>query len=494
MRHSLVQKPGVRNFSTRFSLPSFIKRVNKLTGSQKDAISRTGFGSLLLIPDQMLSKNLLVELMERWDYEKRAFVLSPGEITISLLDVALILGLRVTGNPVVLLADTPFLDLERGYGVALWNRKITVASLEQRLDSLAETNNDDFVRTFLLFMFGTFLFPSTSGKVDSRYLYLLENLDKVSKFAWGAAVLADVFHWLYRRKKEKVQYVGGCLIFLQVWCLEHIDIARPSLMDYCSKFPRVCNWGNTKSHQRHWFTSKFKELEANQIIWSLERTSDESNTDIIKELIEAEQRKTWPDMNLQSSLATCSRTDHTVKNGYQPMVHLVVDLETESESESSRVAYGIQSLSSGPSDKFSLHETVSRSSACHYGGKEKERTELSQSSGADIAIVISSDDDLEDDLKKKNQTLEKQILQLKNKNGDLMRENEILKYQLSSSLKFKEQNVKLQEENESLQQENVKVQKENESLRQENQALSLSTNTLVSRLGNLLSDGIKEEC
>lgn len=37
-------------------------------------------------------------------------------------------------------------------------------------------------------------------------------------------------------------------------------------------------------------------------------TSDESNTDIIKELIEAEKRKTWPDMNQQSSLATCSRT------------------------------------------------------------------------------------------------------------------------------------------------------------------------------------------
>lgn len=80
-----------------------------------------------------------------------------------------------------------------------------------------------------------------------------------------------------------------------------------------------------------------------------------------------------------------------MKNGYQPIVHLVVDLETESESESSRVAYGIQSLSSDPSDKFSLHETVSRSSACHYTGKEKERKEFSQSSGADIPIVISSD-------------------------------------------------------------------------------------------------------
>lgn len=103
-------------------------------------------------------------------------------------------------------------------------------------------------------------------------------------------------------------------------------------------------------------------------------------------------------------------------------------------------------------------------------------------------------DDLEDDLKKKNQTLEKQILQLKNKNIDLMRENEILKYQLSSTLKFKEQNVKLQEENKNLQQENVKLQEENESLRQENQALSLSTNTLVNRLDNLVFDVIKEEC
>lgn len=154
--------------------------------------------------------------MERWDIKKRAFVLRPGEITTSLLDVALILGLRVTGNPVLLREDTPFLDLEREYSVSLWNRKITVASLEQRLDSLAETTNEDFVRSFLLYMFGTFLFPNTNGKIDSRYVYLLRDMDKVNSFAWGAAVLADVFHWLYKRKKEKVQYVGGCLIFLQV--------------------------------------------------------------------------------------------------------------------------------------------------------------------------------------------------------------------------------------------------------------------------------------
>lgn len=77
-----------------------------------------------------------------------------------------------------------------------------------------------------------------------------------------------------------------------------------------------------------------------------------------------------------------------MKSGYQSMGHLIVDLEAELESESNRVAYGVQNLSS---DEFSLPETVSKSSACHYLDKEKELTELSQASGANVAIVISSD-------------------------------------------------------------------------------------------------------
>lgn len=200
-------------FSTRFSLRSFLKCAEKLTDSQKDSINKTGFGNLLLIQRQMVSKTLLVELMERWDHEKCAFVFPSGEITISLLDVMLILGLPVTGNPVILREDTPFLDLERDFGAFPLSRTITVASLEQRLDSLAETNNEDFVRSFLLYMFGTFLFPNTNSKVDSRYLYLLRDVDKVNSFAWGAAILADVLYWLCRRTRKKSQYVGRLSYF-----------------------------------------------------------------------------------------------------------------------------------------------------------------------------------------------------------------------------------------------------------------------------------------
>lgn len=193
-----------------------MKRVQQLTEEQRSVITKVGFGSVLLVPNHTLSKNLLAELMERWDCEKQAFVFHLGEISMTLLDVALILGLRVVGNPVVLKDDEPFSDLEEEYGATTLKRKVTIASLESRLDSLGDSVSDDFIRAFLLYTLGTLLFPNSIGKVDSRYLSFLRNLDDVCQFAWGAAVIEDLSQWLGKRKENNVQYVGGCLMFLQV--------------------------------------------------------------------------------------------------------------------------------------------------------------------------------------------------------------------------------------------------------------------------------------
>ncbi|KAK8619356.1 hypothetical protein V6N13_133318 [Hibiscus sabdariffa] len=276
------------SFSTRFSLSSFVKRVEKLTDDQRTAIKKAGFGNLLSIPNQMLSKSLLVELMERWNSEDCGFMLLPGTVKITHMDVALILGIRVVGDPILLRDDQAFSDLETSYGAALWKRKITVASLESRLDSLGKVVSEDFVRTFILFTFGTILFPNANGKVDSRYLHFLKNVDDIGSFAWGAAVLEDMCMWLNKRKESNVQYVGGCLILLQVWCYEHIDLARPDLIECQSMFPRACRWENSKSHQRQWFASKFRELQDCQITWHLQPTAEELQFDVINELLEVE--------------------------------------------------------------------------------------------------------------------------------------------------------------------------------------------------------------
>ncbi|KAL9303750.1 hypothetical protein ACSQ67_021013 [Phaseolus vulgaris] len=284
----LAQAPEpTKPFSTRFTLRSYAKRVQLLTPEQRSAISRAGFGNLLSVPNYLLNKVFLTELMEAWSCEGRAFVLrSGGEIRMTLLDAALILGLPVTGNPVNLTEQEAFSDLEESYGATKVKRKVAMSFLENRLDSIGDAVSDDFLRSFLLYTIGTFL-ASNDGKVDSRFLRFLGDLGEVSGFAWGAVVVDDLCQWLDKRKEQRVQYVGGCLIFLQTWSYEHFDVAaRPQLQDHDFTFPRMCRWDNIKSNQRQQCTSWFKELDDDQVIWKLQLTSGELQIEIIKEALE----------------------------------------------------------------------------------------------------------------------------------------------------------------------------------------------------------------
>ncbi|XP_057971276.1 protein MAIN-LIKE 1-like [Malania oleifera] len=446
------RRNSVGNFSTRFSLPSFFKRVEKLTDDQRIAIQRIGFGNLLLIPNLTVSKKLLVELMERWNCKKHAFILSPGEITITLLDVALILGIRVIGEPVVLKDDEPFSELEREYGAVIWKRKVTVASIESRLESFSGVASDDFVRTFLLFMFGTFLFPNASGKIESRYLSFLKDLGTVHQYAWGAAVVEDLFKWLCKRKEMNVQYVGGCLILLQIWCYEHIDIGRPSLADCCLTFPRACRWVNDRSLFRQWLSTKFKELQENQIIWKLQPTPEELGTNIIKELLEAQSNEELP-------LVLLSSTDASSSNGgdsrftSQALDQQAVELESDSEMDMTEEC-GVQedNLEQLRSPQYVpevLVDNIEYPLAPNY---------------------VSEDDGL----RIKNQILEEQNVDLKKEIDRLRRENKLLRNQVLSSSMSAQQNVVLKEEI--------------EDLRRENQLLISSSDGLVARLEKLLLD------
>lgn len=203
-------------FHTKFSLQSFLKQVHKLTQTQRNSITQVGFGHLLQIPSHVLRRTQLIELMETWNIERQSFIFPSGDITITLLDVVLILGLRVIGQPVILKEDTPLTNLEIEFGSSVQNRFITVDSLKDRLESLGERADSSFVRVFLLYCFGTLLFTSGNGKVDSRYLLFLEDLDYVSSFAWGAAVKEDLHECLTQWKSKRTNSVRGCLILLQV--------------------------------------------------------------------------------------------------------------------------------------------------------------------------------------------------------------------------------------------------------------------------------------
>ncbi|CAH1419511.1 unnamed protein product [Lactuca virosa] len=308
-------------FHTKFSLQSFLKQVHKLTQTQRNSITQVGFGHLLQIPSHVLRRTQLIELMETWNIERQSFIFPPGDITITLLDVVLILGLRVIGQPVILKEDTPLTTLEIEFGASVQNRFITVDSLKDRLESLGERADSSFVRVFLLYCFGTLLFTSGNGKVDSRYLLFLEDLDYVSSFAWGAAVREDLHECLTQWKSKRTNSVRGCLILLQIWSYEHIVIGRPKLLDCPSTFPRVCRW---ESSGRQYLPIKFEELDHAQILRILEPTSKEIQIDIIKEIPQE-----W---YLRSEIGTMEEPINIESERCMKMVR-VYNLEQEEEEE-----------------------------------------------------------------------------------------------------------------------------------------------------------------
>ncbi|EXC09161.1 hypothetical protein L484_005117 [Morus notabilis] len=73
----------------------------KLTRKQIELVEKAGFGYLRLIPSFSLDNSLISALTDRWRRETNTFHLPVGEMTITLEDVGLILGLAIEGNPVV---------------------------------------------------------------------------------------------------------------------------------------------------------------------------------------------------------------------------------------------------------------------------------------------------------------------------------------------------------------------------------------------------------
>ncbi|MFS7945734.1 putative protein-serine/threonine phosphatase [Helianthus anomalus] len=422
------------SFNTKFSLRSFLKQVTKLTDNQKESIERAGFGNLLRIPDHVLRRSQLDQLMEKWSCEKQAFIFPPGEITITLLDVALILGLRVIGQPVVLELLAPLTSLEKEFGASVVNRTIGVELLKERLESVGDRDDESFVRVFLLYCFGTLLFPSANGKVDSRYLHLLQDVDNVSSFAWGAAVLEDLNNCLRQRKSKKTNNIGGCLILLQIWCYEHIITGRPKLLDYPT-FPRVCRWESSarqyaKSSQ---FNINFEELEHTQILWKLEPTSEEMEIDMIREIPQEWHLRSGPGtieqpIEVENQSAIRMGTKHNEE----------VDEEEEEEEEPMS---GEESAIYVTSDEWHLRSgpgtikqpiEVQSQSAIRMGTKRNE--EVGEEEGPvsreeSILFVLSDGEESKEieDLKKEILELKTIIEEKKENEAKIQAENEELK-------------------------------------------------------------------
>lgn len=199
-----------------------------------------------MIDHMEINDELISALVERWRPETHTFHFPVGECTVTLEDVALQLGIRVDGRPVI--GSTSFSkerigDLcqsllgRRPDPSDIYQSSIRLSWLydqfcEDRLDAFGRNVSNEtlqyFTRAYLLRLLGIRIVSDKSTSVVScKFLPLLENLQEVGEYSWGSACLTVLYRNLCRATRIKCVEITGCLQLLQSWAWHRLPFLAP---------------------------------------------------------------------------------------------------------------------------------------------------------------------------------------------------------------------------------------------------------------------------
>lgn len=167
--------------------------------------SRSGLTELLDISFAGVDHALIHVFLERWHPETSSFHLPWGEMTITLHDVAVIMGLRIDGEALL----TPFSRRDRSVWLATVFRLTepeadahhSAVSIDLRrayeiIRRSPDTPAHEIASVFLLFFLGSTLFVDKStNKIRPWLSDLVRDHDRTGGFAWGTGVLAYLYRY-----------------------------------------------------------------------------------------------------------------------------------------------------------------------------------------------------------------------------------------------------------------------------------------------------------
>ena len=155
----------------------------------------------------MIDWPLITCLVKRWRPKTHTFHAPVGEMTITLQDVAIILGLHIDG-PVVtgtcvldvaelcgeLLGVTLLVDSLRGSAISIMWLCDQLSTLTPDVNEVALERS---ARGFILALMGSFLFADMKGMhVHLCFLPLLRDFTHTTTYSWGGAIVAHTYREL----------------------------------------------------------------------------------------------------------------------------------------------------------------------------------------------------------------------------------------------------------------------------------------------------------
>ncbi|XP_054799190.1 protein MAIN-LIKE 2-like isoform X2 [Prosopis cineraria] len=263
-----------------------------LTHKQIELVHKAGFGYLRSIPAISLDNPLISALVERWRRETNTFHLNVGEMTVTLKDVALLLGLAIDGDPVIGITYTACGSVcEKYLGKApepgyTSGGMVKLSWLKEFFSRCPENASmevmEQHTRAYLLYLVGSTIFSTTTGnKVPVMYLPLFGNFEQCGRYAWGAAALAFLYRALGNASLKTQSTISGCLTLLQCWSYFYLNIGRPKLNHdpMRDQFPFVLRWkgkqsGPTANRDVIFYRKALDSLKPSDVEWLPYRSMD----------------------------------------------------------------------------------------------------------------------------------------------------------------------------------------------------------------------------
>ncbi|XP_039122069.1 protein MAIN-LIKE 2-like [Dioscorea cayenensis subsp. rotundata] len=201
-------------------------------------LREAGFYHAAQILNFRIDAALVSALVERWRTETHTFHLTCGETTITLEDVALLLGLPINGHEVIgqtsglgsavcaeLLGVVPPAEQRKG-------QSITLTWLEETFGMLSydagQRQIECYARAYILRLIGCVLMPDMSqNRVHLKWLPLLRDFTEAGRYSWGSACLATLYRSLCRASNKDMKNISGYMILLQSWSWYRISSISP---------------------------------------------------------------------------------------------------------------------------------------------------------------------------------------------------------------------------------------------------------------------------
>ncbi|XP_028092440.1 protein MAIN-LIKE 1-like [Camellia sinensis] len=249
-----------------------------------------GLAQLARCTYRLVNKIVVSSFVERWQPEINTFHLTVGEMTITLDDVATILGLPIVGKSisvcklserqaVTLVVNTLEIDEQedRHEMSTAGDNSVRLEWLRAQFHNVTDNDSMERIacagRAYLLFFLGCTLFSDkTCTRVPVVYLSLLSDLTTVSSYAWGAASLAYLYRQLGYASRSDVKQIAGYMTLLEGWIYEHFRGFRPHLnMNYTQDMPYVYRWTYRREcgeeTQLQAFREELDRLGIHDVIW-----------------------------------------------------------------------------------------------------------------------------------------------------------------------------------------------------------------------------------